>query len=79
MVVRQADQGRGVLRLDREDLEAVVDDGFLNECLEADVEEISTTAQLDGNFPITRRADELGVVGVFVVARATPFDLGSPR
>jgi hypothetical protein len=58
------DQRYGVPGLDGKDLETVVEDGLLDERLVSDIQSVLLNADLDGDLPVARRADEFDVVGI---------------
>ena len=58
MVVRKADQFCRVARLNRQEGEAVVVNCLLNERCKWNLQCVFAGAQLDGNFPVARGADE---------------------
>ena len=65
MVRGQGDQNGCMPGFDREDDEAVVEDRFLDEVVVTLGQGILAQADLDGQFPVARRTDQLGVGCIF--------------
>jgi hypothetical protein len=64
MMKRQIGQGRGMLRLDRHEPEAIIENGLLDEFAKRDMQRVLLDADLDGNLSVACRTDEDRVAGI---------------